>query len=127
MYRKPFYVLVACVISLLFLSEVAAAPKWRTAYLSNSATDPNSLVFQPLNSIPWDKYTHVIQSSIMPTFIGGVPGIDTCTYSLIACELTGLGNAQAFVDAAHKGGSKALVSVIVGNDTPAIGSRKLQT
>lgn len=123
-YKKQPILLMVIAISTLSCFTAEAAPKWRTAYLANTYTDPNSLVYQPLSAVPWGKYTHVIQSAIFPTAIDGVPGINTCNY-YIACDPVGtaapIGNAQAFVDAAHTGGAKALVSIIVGNDAPSPG------
>ena len=118
-FKKQLFLSTLILSCLIPSINANAAPKWRTAYLTNQDTLPGTLAYQPLSAVPWGKYTHVIQSSLIPTAINGVPGINTCDYS-IECVVGNVtsGNAQAFVDAAHKGGAKALVSLIVGNDDP---------
>jgi GH18 family chitinase len=96
------------ILSYLFpCFTVEAAPKWRTAYFFN----PSSATL-PIEAVPWNKYTHVIQTCMKPTFSNGVPGIDTTSYGID-------NNKAAFVNAAHINGVKALITLTIGGGAEA--------
>ena len=104
-------VLIFIIISYFFpCVTMEAVPKWRTAYYANQAPFSTTL---PLSSVPWNKYTHIIQSSIKPTFNNNTPGIDTTSYGID-------GNKTTFVTTAHNNNTKALISLIVGGAQAAI-------
>jgi len=95
---------------------LAEAPKWRTAYYANQYSDPASLAYLPLAEVPWKKYTHVIQSAILPTAVNGLPGLNTGGYGIGSGPGS---NAEEFVSLAHENGVKALVSIVVGKGQAA--------
>ncbi|MFA6102843.1 MAG: glycosyl hydrolase family 18 protein [Victivallaceae bacterium] len=96
-------VLLFVILSYVFpCLTMEAAQKWRTAYYFNPAS-----AALPLDSVPWNKYSHVIQFCIKPTFSNGTPGIETTSYAIN-------NNKTAFVNAAHDKGVKALIALLVG-------------
>lgn len=112
----------------LYSFSAFAAEKWRTGYYANQEPFFSNL---PISEIPWNQYTHVIQSAIVPIRTGevtnaagvvvldGVPGVDASFYKIIyKDEVTQIttDNAALFVNAKNRSNTKALVSLIVGKD-----------
>ncbi len=94
---------LAGVIFLWGMAAVGHAESWRTAYFQQPQTT------LAITNIPWSEYTHVIQCAAVPTFVNGIPGINTTSYWISA-------NAALFTGTAHNHGCKALYSVMVGAD-----------
>lgn len=83
----------------LFALALPAAAQWRTGYFLEENTSG-----QTAQTIPWSKYTHVVDYGAAPAIAGG-----TCSLKM------GPGmtdeSSRAFVDAAHAAGVKALLGI----------------
>lgn len=102
--------LVAAFVPAFVMLPVEAASKWRTGYYANQHSRSDNLAYLPLADIPWKKYTHVVQSAIIPTVARGLPAIDSNSYGITESK------ANEFVRLAKDNKVKPLISLMVTSD-----------